>query len=156
VELLEASDHRLVPLVEAQLARAVRKGLRHPIEHRVAEDDPRAPKGPAVVPDLEIGDPAPPGGEILRRGLRVELLPHDQADLLQQVLGIRAMGQQRQNIGEDPPLGLEELGEEELSLRSPLRIVQGDVAGITDGSMFALAAHGNLLKATVHYKRFNS
>jgi hypothetical protein len=66
------------------------------------------------------------------------------------------MGQQRQDVGEDPPLSLEKLGEKEFALRIPLGIVRANVAGMTSGSMFALTPHGNLLKATVRYQKFSS
>src|SRR5262249_25096133 len=81
------------------------------------EEDPAALELLAEVEDLEVGDAAAPGSEVVRRPLRVELVPHDQAGLLQHVVGIDAARQEGQDVGVQPPLRLQEQAAEEPALR---------------------------------------
>src|SRR5262249_40566039 len=48
-----------------------------------------------------------------RRLAGVELVPHDQAGLLEHVVGVGAVGQERQDVGVEAPLVLEEQAEEQ-------------------------------------------
>lgn len=61
------------------------------------------------------GDAAAPGKEVGRRLGRVELVPHGQGRVLEDVVRVGAVGEQRENVGVEPPLVLQEQAEEPLA-----------------------------------------
>jgi hypothetical protein len=83
-----------------------------------------------VVEHLVVRDLAAPREELGRRRGRVELVPHHDARLLQHVVGVGPVRDEREDVGVQPALVLEERSEEQLVLVRGGRACRG--VGVLD------------------------
>src|SRR5262249_14774201 len=86
-QLFQAAGQRLAAVVELQRLGLFDRGFGQAVEQCLAEADPAAAALLVEIEDLEVRDPAAPGGEIVGGVVFVELVPQDQAGLLEDVVG---------------------------------------------------------------------